>query len=305
MRHLSTLLVLPLLACGSDVAVTQKALCDGQQQAGEDTVDSAFDRDGDGFFDKANPDCAATYPVEFLDCDDGDPTVNPGAVEVGCTGIDEDCDPSTADDQDADGDGVGACEDCDDNDADVAPGLTETTCDGLDNDCDPDTEDEPDSDGDGSSVCEDCDDDDDERSPDFEEECEDEIDNNCDDEVDEDCAIDRTGIWVLETPTSFVCAGGAVNINASTIAIEDYYPAIRATMGTSQPGLMTGNFTSETAFFVGRNIAGTCTEDYRLEAEFTGPDHLEGSLILTFTDTYGLGLCLDCVSTVLPVSATR
>ena len=38
------------------------------------------------------------------DCDDGDATVHPGADEVAYDGVDNDCDPSTADD-DLDGDG--------------------------------------------------------------------------------------------------------------------------------------------------------------------------------------------------------
>ena len=108
------------------------------------------DADGDGV---ASPE----------DCDDEDPTVYPGALEL-CDGVDNDCDGRVDDEDeiagttgtlgfaDDDGDGHGdpgeslrACvlpegfveddTDCDDRDADKHPAAPET-CDGLDNDCD-------------------------------------------------------------------------------------------------------------------------------------------------------------------------
>ncbi len=99
------------------------------------------------------------------DCDDNDPTVNPGATDV-CNGVDDDCD-GTPDptketwyaDRDSDGYGVNGetrrvCPgdplppinvgtwslekgDCFDTNANMSPGLPEV-CDGLDNDCDGD-----------------------------------------------------------------------------------------------------------------------------------------------------------------------
>ena len=113
------------------------------------------DADGDGY-------------DERYDCDDGDPSVHPGAPEV-CGGIDEDCDGFVDDadpdrvgesawyvDQDGDGFGdpavsVRACEppsgtvgndtDCDDGDAEVHPEAAEV-CDGLDQDCDGEVDEE-------------------------------------------------------------------------------------------------------------------------------------------------------------------
>ncbi len=124
------------------------------------------DSDGDGYGDASLATLACAQPsgtvADASDCDDGDATVNPGAVEA-CNGIDDDCDALVDDDDspvsgtstwhlDYDGDGFGgttvtaeACDapsgyvatdtDCDDLDADVFPGADER-CDGVDDDCD-------------------------------------------------------------------------------------------------------------------------------------------------------------------------
>ncbi len=130
-----------------------------------------IDEDGDG------------YSRCDGDCDETDPDINPGAIEL-CNGIDEDCDGALpADEQDVDGDAVMACEgDCDDTELTVFPGAPEL-CDGLDNDCDGTLPPfDADGDGDGSPICADCDDDDPLRYPEAHEAC-DGIDNDCDDEI--------------------------------------------------------------------------------------------------------------------------
>jgi hypothetical protein len=144
--------------------------CDGRDNDCDGSVDDGAtdartwyaDSDGDSFGDAAVSQLSCNQPASFVtdarDCDDGDPTVNPSAVET-CDGVDEDCNGSTDDNAvdrvlwylDADGDEVGgavggqACVlppqgvltggDCDDTDPDDYPGAPEE-CDGEDDDCD-------------------------------------------------------------------------------------------------------------------------------------------------------------------------
>ncbi|HJL02261.1 MAG TPA: putative metal-binding motif-containing protein [Polyangiaceae bacterium LLY-WYZ-15_(1-7)] len=103
----------------------------------EDTcLTSCPDADEDGARDAA---CGGT------DCDDANAAVYPGAPEV-CdeAGVDEDCDPTTVGDRDADGDGfapTSCCNgelcgtDCDDDETAVQPGQVEV-CNDVDDDCD-------------------------------------------------------------------------------------------------------------------------------------------------------------------------
>jgi len=96
----------------------------------------AVDLDGDGV-------------SSTLDCDDGMATTHPGANEIACDGIDQDC--SGQDLIDADADGFTCLysleTDCDDDDPRVFPGALDERVDGIDQDCD--GIDGPDRDGDG------------------------------------------------------------------------------------------------------------------------------------------------------------
>ena len=136
--------------------------CDGEVD--EDVTTIGFeDTDADGFGDPDAPVEACTLPDDAVananDCDDTDPAVFPGAIEV-CNGIDDDCDDDVDEEllvevfTDTDGDGWGdpgtgtlACEagsgevldgsDCDDARPEAFPGAEEA-CNELDDDCDGD-----------------------------------------------------------------------------------------------------------------------------------------------------------------------
>jgi|GEM_PF-1787151 len=100
---------------------------------------------------------------DSTDCDDLDSTIYAGAPEV-CDAVDNDCDASTDEDFDADGDGAftsadagcvstyGPAADCDDAAAGVNPSATEV-CDLIDNDCDSSADEGFNLDSDAASVC--------------------------------------------------------------------------------------------------------------------------------------------------------
>ncbi len=117
------------------------------------------------------------------DCDDGDPTVHPGADDDPCDGLDTDCDGFLDEITDLDGDGYTVCDgdcddldpsldltdadqdgysscngECDDGNPGIHPGADDLFCDGVDSACDGSAPEETDHDGDGYAACDgDCD----------------------------------------------------------------------------------------------------------------------------------------------------
>ena len=101
---------------------------------------NGVDDDKDFLVDCVDPDCASVCDADGdghmvpLDCDDNDAGVHPDAEEVPYDGADNDCDPSTPDD-DLDQDGYALADDCDDALASSYPGAPEVCGNGVVDDC--------------------------------------------------------------------------------------------------------------------------------------------------------------------------
>jgi len=139
--------------------------CSGEVTPVPEVCDNEADDDCDGQTDCLDDDCAedpACLPCPDADddgyadiacggedCDDGNAAVNPGELDV-CDGVDNDCDPASADGDEDPANGAA----CDGTDSDLcAEGILSCAagslvcsdntasdldvCDGLDNDCDP------------------------------------------------------------------------------------------------------------------------------------------------------------------------
>ena len=296
-----------VMACGQDVSIIENSHCDGALQNSEDTVDSPYDQDGDGYFDGTNADCIATYTEDRLDCDDLNPDVNPGLDEISCDGFDNDCDDTTVDGEDIDGDGFTACEDedCDDLNPDIFPGNAETPCNGVDDDCNPISLDDADDDGDGWTVCDqDCDDDEPLKNPGLEEICDDNLDNDCNGEIDEVCTEDWNGTWFLDQNVSYSCAWGYVELAFSTVDIthSNANLLIEGEGTKGQPGKTSGALTGWD-FRTERKVTGGCTETYIFEGSFVTMDQFEADFTARYTG--GQGQCGDCKTTVWSLVGTR
>ncbi len=158
------------------------------------------DDDGDGYGD--DPACDPGW----IDCNDNDAAVYPGAFDICEDGIDQDCDGADRScecaETDLDGDGYGTAQacadiDCDDTDPYVYPTAPEI-CNGIDDNCDGNADEGYDGDADGVSTCAgDCEDNNPDIFPGNPEVC-DGLDNDCDLLIDNGLNIPGCLIYYLD-----------------------------------------------------------------------------------------------------------
>ena len=116
-----TTCLMPINSCGEDTLCSLVV-----------AVQSCSDNDGDGYGSPGQDDCPNGSET---DCDDGNDAIFPGAPEILCDTVDQNCNGIADDDQNLDGDPVSFCDgDCDDSSEFRYPGNPEV-CDELDNDC--------------------------------------------------------------------------------------------------------------------------------------------------------------------------
>ncbi|MBX7224385.1 MAG: fibronectin type III domain-containing protein, partial [Chitinophagales bacterium] len=139
--------------------------CNGQFDENDQPQTYYLDSDGDGFGNPNMPETTCDgppvgYVVNDLDCNDANAAINPNASEIGCNGLDDNCNGEIDENNqnivyylDFDGDGFGnplnsiaSCsgppsgyidndDDCNDNDFNVYPGAFENNCNGIDDNC--------------------------------------------------------------------------------------------------------------------------------------------------------------------------
>jgi hypothetical protein len=189
---------------------------------------TSTDEDGDGY-------------TIMDDCDDSNEAINAGMTEMTYNGLDDDCNPSTPDD-DLDGDGFILEFDCNDNNDQINTNMIEVVYNGFDDDCDPTTPDN-DLDSDGFIATEDCDDNNENINPTNSELPYDGIDNDCnpstlDDDLDEDgfaqledcddnnSAANPGGIEIANNGIDEDCNGEDlfINVNELTDQLLELFP---------------------------------------------------------------------------------
>jgi len=110
--------------------------CGGEVDTGEgDTNDLLVGCEGLALSSALIPDADGDGAIKGFDCDDGNPAIRPGALDVLDNGIDEDCVGGDAENLDRDGDGFLRPTDCDDANPKINPGARDIPGNRVNEDC--------------------------------------------------------------------------------------------------------------------------------------------------------------------------
>jgi hypothetical protein len=116
--------------------LAERVDCGSQTDTGEaDTIDLLVDCEGVAVSSALVPDVDGDGVSKPSDCNDENPAIHPGAVDVPENGIDEDCSGADAVNLDRDADGFLRPSDCNDNDPRIHPGAVDIPGNRIDEDC--------------------------------------------------------------------------------------------------------------------------------------------------------------------------
>jgi len=118
----------------------------------------------------------------------------------------------------------------------------------------------------------------------------------------EDPAPDDYSGTYLHSGMSYSCAYGLVSMSSSSFIVTDSNPTIAVYGGGSQPGTMSGSFSTDTEFTAVNTLPGTCTETYTVTGEFIDAYTMESTLTATYT---GGTWCFDCTNQSWSFTASR
>jgi Ca2+-binding RTX toxin-like protein len=114
----------------------ERVECGAGNDGGEgDTIDLLVDCEGAVLSSVLVPDADGDGSTKPADCNDGNPAIHPGAIDIPENGVDENCDGADAVILDRDRDGFPRPLDCNDDNARVHPGAVDIPGNGIDEDC--------------------------------------------------------------------------------------------------------------------------------------------------------------------------
>ncbi|NBO55098.1 MAG: hypothetical protein EBU84_11020, partial [Actinobacteria bacterium] len=226
------------------------------------------------------------YSDNNLDCDDSDAAVNPLALEVPYDGKDNDCDPTTLDD-DLDADGFNLADDCDDSNPLIYKGAPEILDNAIDEDCDGADSitvvSYVDNDGDGSTSDVDCNDSDASIHIGAAETLDDGIDQDCDG-VDATSAVGDTGDTGI--PADTAADTGVTDTGTLDTATTDTGVPVEGDTGTTtDTAIPTDTGVLDTATDTGSTDTGTVLPPptYNFYADTDGDDYGDANVAVSAT----------------------